>query len=396
MKTLLVLGTRSNQIPIIQYAKQRGLRVVAIDPAPSPKATELADRVFTHDLANVDACMAIARRENIDGVLTAGADYPVPTAAIICATLGLSGLSERAATLATNKKEMKRAFAEHDVPSPLSIAVKNMEGMMVARAQIAGDVIVKPGQSSGGRGITWLAADASNIDFEIALERAMKFTLSGEALIESCVEGAEYSIEMLIYDGECHIIAVTNKVTSGKPHFVELGHTQPTHLSAENKRILEGVAMRGVDALEIDSSAVHAELCWGPNGPSIIEIGARLGGGFIATHLVPLSTGINMVAAAISLALGEMPQLIVGHDRGAAIKFFTPPQGTVTRIEGVDAACKVLGVQEVELYVEVGEMVRPLQDDTCRVGHVIAESVDATAAADIVAYAAGLIEVQTS
>ena len=395
MKTLLVLGTRPNQLRIIRHAKRRGLRVIAIDPDPTSNPAELADQVYARDLADLDACVAIARRESIDGVLTAGADFPVPAVARICASLGLPGLSERAAILATNKKEMKRAFAAHGVPSPLSYAATCLEAAIGARDEIAGNVVVKPGQSSGGRGITWIGAEASVSELQTAFERAMAFTQSGEVLVEQCVEGREYSVEMLTYDGQCHLIAVTDKITSGKPYFVELGHAQSTHLTATEKDALVAVAVHGAQALAIESSALHAELYWSQNGPCVVEIGARLGGGFIATHLVPLSTGIDMIAAATCLALGETPDLDCLHNLGAAIKFLTPPPGTVSRIAGVDEGRQLPGVIEVELDIAVGDVIRPLLDDTCRIGHVIAQGEDAAAALNIAENSAALIQIDT-
>ena len=148
--------------------------------------------------------------------------------------------------------------------------------------------------------------------------------------------------------------------------------------SPENRRLIEEAAIKGVKALGIDWAATHAELRLTSRGPMLMEIGARLGGDYIATELVPRSTGIDMVEGAINLALGRVPDLTPRHKpRGAAIRYFTPPPGRVTNIIGLDKVHSMPGVKIVDLGIHVGDIVREFTSSLSRVGHVITEGATA-------------------
>jgi biotin carboxylase len=109
-----------------------------------------------------------------------------------------------------------------------------------------------------------------------------------------------------------------------------------------------------------------------------MEAAARLGGGFIASHLVPLSTGIDLVAATIRVAFGESPDLAQKWPgRAAAIRFLSASPGRVARIDGLDTLRDLEGLEEAEVYVLPGETIGELVDASGRPGHVMCSAPDA-------------------
>ena len=138
--------------------------------------------------------------------------------------------------------------------------------------------------------------------------------------------------------------------------------------------------MKGIEALGINWSPSHTEIKLSPNGPRIIEIGARLGGGFITTHLTPFSTGVDMVKAAIFITLGKEPITRSTCRQGAAIRFLCTQPGIIKSITGVKLAEKVIGVREVNIYKKIGDKILPLVDGTGRLGHVISVAKNAKSA----------------
>jgi biotin carboxylase len=166
-------------------------------------------------------------------------------------------------------------------------------------------------------------------------------------------------------------LTVTHKNTTGAPYFVELGHNQPSLFSKENTDRIIQAAIEGVKALKINNCAVHAEIKLAKDGPYIIEIGARLGGDFISTELVHLSTGIDMVAAAINVALNIEPNLIpIAKYQGVAIRYFTPKTGILNSIENVEYVNKDY-VHQFEIYPKVGDTISLIKSSLDRSGHVI-------------------------
>ena len=371
---LLVLGARSAQMPLYRAARAQGLFVVGADPDPSAPGLRLADERIHCDLRDTGRLLGQARRLSIDGALTFAADYPMPALGQVCAALGLPGPDAAAVYRATHKAAMREALVQAGVACPRFHHVHTLQSAADAVAQLGGEVIFKPAQSSGGRGVTRLSSSSAPALLAPAFAHALGFCVPGEGvMVEEFVEGDEFSVELLSHGGEVRVVAVTDKFTSGPPHYVELGHRQPSRLPAVDREALESLAVRTVRSLGIHEAAAHAELRMSPRGPVVIECAARAGGGFITSHLVPLSTGVNMVSACIAVALNEQVDLQpADHHGGAAIRFLTAPPGLLTAIDGIDEALGRPGVVDVQLYVEPGDRIGVLRDATARCGHVIA------------------------
>lgn len=378
--TILILGSRVMQLPAIHKAKEMGLRVITIDPDKKAIGFKFADHSYVYDLADKENCLKIAKKHKVNGVMTLAADYPIPMVAHICENLGLHGLTTESAVLSTNKKKMRQAFFASNVPSPMAISANSFDEAKNAIKQLGFPVIFKPAISHGGRGVTQIPAKPNINEIEQAFNRAMSFTKGDGILVEEFVEGPEFSVEAVTYNNKTHIVAVTDKLTSGPPYFIELGHNQPSQWSCSDIQQLVSTAMKGIEALGINWSPSHTEIKLSPNGPRIIEIGARLGGGFITTHLTPFSTGVDMVKAAIFITLGKEPITRSTCRQGAAIRFLCTQPGIIKSITGVKLAEKVIGVREVNIYKKIGDKILPLVDGTGRLGHVISVAKNAKSA----------------
>jgi len=393
--TLLILGAGPAQTPAIRLAKQLGLRTLAIDPSPEAEGFAFVDERHVFDLADTENCVAVASKAKVNGVLTLGADYPVPMVAKICESLALPGITSTAAARATNKRLMRQALSHSSVPCPASYPAQNLEQALQAFVAISGETIIKPTIGNGGRGITRIHADAPNTQVQAAFERATAFTRGDGVLVEQFVEGPEFSVETITRSGQTQVVAVTDKLTSGYPYYVEVGHSQPTGLTNALLDQVTQTAVAAVEALGIDGSPGHTELRLGVEGPVVMEVGARLGGGYICSDLVPLSLGVDLVQAAIELALDREPNLTPKHRRGAAIRFLQPTPGTIERIEGVQEAQQLSGCHRVCVEAQPGDIIQPLKDSDGRMGYVIFSGQDAPQAIARAEQAKQMIRIQT-
>ena len=139
-------------------------------------------------------------------------------------------------------------------------------------------------------------------------------------------------------------------------------------------------AIAGIKALGLSNCAAHCELKVQDGEAYLMEIGARMGGDFISTELTHLSTGIDMVAATISVVLGLEPNLQPTEEKhGVCIRYFTPKPGKLIAIEG-EEALKNAHVYDAEIYHQVGDMIPEVKSSLDRSGHVIVTDVDATSA----------------
>ena len=139
------------------------------------------------------------------------------------------------------------------------------------------------------------------------------------------------------------------------------------------QKAIRCVTVAACKAIGIDKGPAHVEMKVTKRGPVMIELGARMGGDNITTHLVPLSTGIDMVCSTIKVALGEEPDITPSLHCGSAIRYFEVPYGTIKAIENVNEAQRVQGVKQITFTKNVGEESTPIHCSNDRIGFVIAQ-----------------------
>lgn len=384
MKKLMVLAAGLLQIPVIKKAHELGVFVIAVDDDPNAPGMALADKsIVPGGLMNEDKLVAIAKEEHVDGVIHPCSEVAMMVMGRINDELNLHGISRETAMSATNKHLMREAFEAYGAPSPKSYCTASVEEGWSLFSSIGGKAILKPSRNSGSRGISEIEPDISKEDFSALFERSKDESRDASVMIEQFIEGPEFSIEIIVCNGVVNVLQVTDKKTTEAPYFVELGHSQPSQFPKEVVDAIKDAAIKGVKALNLNDCAAHAEVKYQEGKPYIMEIGARLGGDFISTELTHLSTGIDMVAAAINVALGNDPNLdSVAEPQGVAIRYFTPQPGKVTAIENKDLLNRS-DVYDAEIYVKPGDEVKEVKSSLDRSGHVIVTASNAKEAIEI-------------
>lgn len=372
MKKIMVLAAGLLQIDVIEKAKSMGYYVLAVDGNPKAAGFNVADKAICADIVNEETMLKIARDEHVDGVIHPCSEVSMAVMGRINDELGLSGISREQAICATNKHLMRKAFEKGNAPSPKSILAQDAEDAWSRlQNEFDTDAILKPSRNSGSRGIAKVSRNMDKGDFIRAYDEALSESRDHSVLIEQFIEGPEFSIEMIVWRGDIHVLTVTDKKTTGVPHFVELGHNQPSCFSATDVETLKAAAVAGVRALGVNNCACHAEAKLMNGKAYLMEVGARLGGDFISTELTHLSTGIDMVAAAIDVALGVEPDLSAKEEpKGVCIRYFCPKPGKLVSISNTE----VLNNPHVylwEIYPKEGDVIPAVTSSLCRSGHVI-------------------------
>lgn len=393
-KKIMILGASILQLPAIEKAKEMGLSVVAVDMNPEAVGFHVPgierEVISTIDIPKV---LEAAKKHNIDGIMTLASDMPMRTVAAVSKELGLVGITEDTAVKATNKAAMRKALQDAGVPVPRFFRVANEEEFTAAVRKMTGAFMVKPADNSGSRGIIKVPAAATEEEQVNAYTYSQENSRSGDVVVEEYMEGPEVSVETLTVDGVCHVIQITDKITTGAPYFVEMGHTQPTAHSPEIAEKIRQVAIAANRAVGITNGPSHTEIIVTKEGPKIVELGARLGGDCITTHLTPLSTGVDMVRCCIAIALGEKSDLTAKFSKGSAIRYFKQTPGVVKAIEGIEEAEKMPGVKQVSIVHGVGETVGIINSSAARMGFVIAQGDDRQNAIDLCEKAVGTIKI---
>lgn len=377
MKKLLIIGAGILQLPAIQKAKEMGFNVTVVDMSSQAPGIEYADRFYEVSTNDISGILQVADEVKPDGVMTLATDMPMRSVAAVAEKYGLHSISPTVAIKATDKIEMIRCFEAHNVAHPWFEVISSEQDLEELLKEHSIPFIMKPNDSSGSRGVVLV----KNIhDMKEAFEYSKSVSKSGLVLVEEYMQGPEVSVEAMTIHGETTILAVTDKLTTGAPYFVEMGHSQPSQLPEHTVEQIKNLATKAIQAIGIDNSPSHVEIIVTAEAPKLVELGARLGGDCITTYLVPLSTGIDMVEASILLALGQEVCIIPKFQKGAAIRYAKCENGILQQITGLEDALKDESIQHIEIIKREGDIVTSIHGSGDRIGYVIAQAETASKA----------------
>ncbi len=365
------------QVPAVPIAKELGLKVVVSDGSADAPAMKLADEAVVLDIYDLEGhrCLVqeLKHKYNLRGVFTEGADVEL-TVAVAAHAAGLPGIPVAAAENTKNKVRMRRCFDETGIPNPAWAEVGTVEEARVAAARIGFPLMAKAVDNCASRG-------TSRVDsLEMlgpAVAMAIENSTTQTALLESCFVGEEQSVEILFdTDGRCHHLNIVDRpFQRGVEYAIEVGHVNPTHLTADQQTQVFELAERAAAAVGVRFNVFKADTIWTPDGPRILEVTARLSGGFDCQYTTPLATGRNFIRAAMRLAIGlplDLADLEPRWRRHAAAWVAFPHPGRVGRISGVEDALKLPGVEHVFLRTHPGDVIQPYKDCATRPAFVIA------------------------
>ena len=334
--------------------------MLAVDRDPAAPGFRYADTRAVISTEDEPAIDRLARAERIDGIISPGADWTVGIAARLAERLGLPHPIDGAtAVLATSKPRQRERFTEAGLPQPRLLDEPRVP------------CVVKAPDRQGQRGLTLVLDER---DLPAAIETARAASRNGTFLAEEYVEGPEVTVNAVSIDGVFHPLSLTDRLTAEPPAFgVALAHAWPSELCVQRTQALLDAARVAAEALGILNGPTYTQLRVGPDGPRVVELAARLGGGHDA-ELCELATGVSLNDLAIDFALGRKPRAVSTRSLagGACVLFLVAPEGDLRSVDGVDEARAVEGVAEVRLYRAPGWHFGPLLRGADRAGAILA------------------------
>jgi biotin carboxylase len=367
---LLVLGAGPAQLGLLEAARARAdLDVIAVDRDPGAVGFALADERAVLSTEDEEGIGRLARARGVAGIVSPGSDWPVGIASRVADRIGLPHpIDARSGALATSKPRQRDAFAAAGVPHARTLDPQD--------PALPFPVVVKAPDRQGQRGLA-LVHDAAGLDAAVA--GALAESRFGSVLVEEHIEGPEVTVNAFGLDGRFHPLTVTDRLTAEPPAFgVALAHAWPSAHAADP--VVE-TARAAVAALGIASGPSYTQLRLGPDGPVVMEVAARLGGGHDA-ELCRAATGVDLNALAVAAALGEHDACarLLGTSQapegGAAVAFLVPPEGTLASVDGLEEAEAAAGVEWVRVYRRPGHVFGPFLRGADRAGAVLATGGD--------------------
>lgn len=328
MKKILIIGAGFLQSFVIKKAKELGYYTLAVDADPNAIGFKYADKHAVINIIDEKHCLEFARNEQIDGVLTAATDYGVLTASYISQELRLKGLDYEVAKIVKNKYKSRKCLFENNVDDTEQFYEVGKEtDIHKLSKEIDYPVMVKPCDGSGSRGATRVN---SIDDFENACKRAIEDSITNKAIVESFIVGKEYGSEALVIDGEPYVFAIMKKWMTEPPYYAELGHAIPNDLPDEINIKAKKCVKKAIKALGVNNGSINMDILITDEGSiHIIDIGARMGGNLIGSHIIEAGTGIDYMAAMIQNAMGEKIKLNKIKSKAVATKLLAFKGGTL-------------------------------------------------------------------
>ena len=373
-KSVLIFGVGELQRSIIRRAKLKGLFTIGIDPCADAVCKDEVDDFEIVGGQDFEGTCAVVEKYGVKAIVTAATDKPLVMMTRVAEKYGFPFFSVETAQWSTDKYQMKQRFLEGGVPCA--------RGRLISKVEETDDLyyplIVKPRDNSGSRGVKLCR---SKQELKESLQEALKYSHLDTVLVEEYVEGQEYSIEGLHYEGKSEVIQFTEKTTTEFPYNVELAHKQPANLKESQKEAIRELITKIAACMGFENCPSHTELKINDRGVFVIETSPRLGGDYITSTLVPLSTGVNMEDQILNIALGDKVDTKTGRvDRASGVCFFCLPKGVVKHIDlKIDEVWSWPGVHGFELKLHEGDKVNQITSSLNRYGEVVVFADDKNA-----------------
>ncbi len=301
MKKIMILGAGIYQVPLIKKAKELGLYTIVVSIDGNYPGFKFADKIYYIDTTDAESVLEVAKKEKIDGIVTAGTDVAIPTLGKVRDSLKLHGVSELAAKKSTVKGMMKEAFAVNHVRSAKFILCDDKENIEHALKKMNFPVMFKAVDSSGSRGITKVNSN-NPIEIRSAIETIKEVTHSDNYIIEEYIDGIEFGAQSLICGGEMKFFMPHGDYIFKGDAGVPIGHFVPYFLEDSIIHDAEIQLKKAIKALGLDECAINADFILSNGKVYVLEIGARSGATCLA-EMVSIAYGIDYYETLIQVAL---------------------------------------------------------------------------------------------
>jgi biotin carboxylase len=376
--------------------RKRGVREIV---AAAPLVRELVE--WEHQLPGAADAFFAARPDLHASAVVPQVEYATPFAARLAERCGVPGAGFGAAQLMRDKSLLRKVTRAAGIPNPASEPVDSPGQVAEFLASAGGPVVLKPADRQGAVG-TRILSDPAEVDeawaeCQVHDEGAMvpDRPRPVRMLVEEYVTGHEYSVEMVVRDGEPLFTNVTDKVLYPGPRPIELGHVLPADLTAPLAGSLRDSTAAVLRATGFGSGFVHCEWIVRDGVPVLVECAGRFPGDSIVEMIErAYDKPVGQYYFAVMRGL-EPPEFPRTAPQAAAVRFARAAAGEIVSVDGLEAANELPGVVRCWIGPPVGEVIPELRNSWHRVGAAIALAPTAAEASRLAEKAMGQVQVVT-
>lgn len=367
-RTVMVLGGADGAIPTLRAASAMGISTICVDRRADAPGMSHCDEFWNISTLDVDGIAgAMQSRRDIAAVLSPASDVNLPTQYALSERLGLSSdLSRQALQASVDKAYFRHACDDLGLPGPRYVQA---DGRTVAEqvADLRYPVIVKPTDSSGGRGVRLVTAPDQ---LSQAADDAATLSRSGTVIVEEFLQGEHYTAEALVEGHVAQLLAVGHRMLTDLPFFVTKQHSMPCDDGFSER--VGSMLTQICQALDYARGPINMDLLVTPTQRIVpIEMGARLGGNGSAEMLGHVH-GVDAIEGALTMAMGR--PLVLRHRKPRHVVFRAleaEREGKLTALCGLDYVRTLPEVLDVVVAAQPGDHVGRYEVAGSKVGYVI-------------------------
>lgn len=367
MKKIIILGAGTYQVPLIKQAKKMGIYTIVVSIKGNYPGFKLADKVYYENTTDYEAILKIAEDEKIDGIVTAGTDVAVITIGKVCDKLNLCGLSEKAATIASNKLLMKTEYEKYGVRTARFRKVGfNIDDIVKATKELNYPLIFKAVDTSGSRGIIKVEAPE---DINSAVEIVKNATRLEYFIIEEFITGIEYGAQAFVLDNKLQFCLPHGDYVFKGNTGVPIGHFAPYQLSDQIVEDTKLQLTNAIKAMGLNNCAINADFILSDDKVYVLELGGRSGATCLA-ELVSIYYDYNYYEKLILASLGEFPTFESDKSiPNASHLIMSDKTGELASISNNNSPNE--NIAEIQIDYNVGDKVKKFNVGPDRIGHII-------------------------
>ena len=374
---LLVIGAGPGQMHIIKAAKKLGYHVTVVSVPGDYPGFNVADEILYEDIFNTDAIIKYAKEHGIQGVLSDQSDMAAPLVGCVAEALGLPTWGELTARKFTDKVRMRGVFEELGLPVPSYFHATNIEEAKKGLAKVGYPVVIKPTDAFASRGVFKIYNEEELVEY---FPRSLEASRSKNIIVEQFLQGDQYFCQGFVQEHKLRLYAFSDRYYYDLPD-VAIPYTNafPANITPEFQNRMVEMFTKVVDHLHPLFGHVWAEWIYNKETDKlyIIEMAIRGGGAFVTDELIPRAYGIDSQPFLVNAAMGHNERIFADEvikPRSAAFFSFLLPEGTIRKIEGLDAVNNIPGVVKTDYkQMAVGDIVPPIENKGSRYGMVIIE-----------------------
>ena len=379
-KTILFIGGGKESIPGVKYAKKIGYKTVISDKsikAPAKKYSDYFIKASTYDHKSTIKKATIFNRKirKINGVMSLSADVPF-TVASVAKKIKLRSISLKAAKIFSNKYLMKKKFREYGISVPNFYLIKNFNELK-KKINYFKVAIIKPIDSRGARGV--YIVDKNNL--KELYNNSLKYSPSKKLILEEFLDGPQLSTETVILKNKPFTLGVSDRnyeyLKKFRPNIIENGSDMPSKYQKKYLNKINALMKKISFNLGIKNATLKGDLVIHKNKLFVIEVASRLSGGYFSSHMIPSSSGVNLLDIAIKIHLQEavlLNNLKKKNNIYVSQRYFFSRPGKVKKITIPQWIEKSKNIVFFENNLKKNYLIKKLTNHTDRIGQVIVKA----------------------